>query len=65
MFLVKSKIQLIGWRAFAIHHIKLPDLGEGTKEATVKSILIKEGEKVTEVSSDNQLVSRFSWSVHR
>ena len=44
MFLVRSKIQLFSKRAFAIHHVKLPDLGEGTKEATVKSVLVKEGD---------------------
>jgi hypothetical protein len=50
MFLVRSKIQTWSRRAMAIQHVKLPDLGEGTKEATVKSILVKPGDKVEEVS---------------
>ena len=29
----------------------LPDLGEGTKEATVKQVYVKVGDKVEEVSS--------------
>jgi hypothetical protein len=32
-----------------IVQIKLPDLGEGTKEATIKKWYKKEGEKVEEV----------------
>ena len=31
-------------------NIMLPDLGEGTKEATIKEILVKPGQRVEEVS---------------
>jgi len=33
-----------------ILHVKLSDLGEGTKEATIKKWYKKEGEKIDEVS---------------
>ena len=33
-------------RQFALTQVKLPDLGEGTKEATVKEMFVKVGSKV-------------------
>ena len=37
--------------------VPLPDLGEGTKEATVKEWYVKPGDKVAEVSSILSLIS--------
>lgn len=37
-------------RMFANVNVMLPDLGEGTKEATVKSVYVKVGDTVEEVS---------------
>jgi len=34
---------------FAVQNINLPDLGEGTKEATIKEIYVKVGDTVEEV----------------
>jgi hypothetical protein len=44
--------RLINFNSFAFGRIvslKLPDLGEGTKEATIKQWYKKEGDKVEEV----------------
>ena len=38
-------------RHFAQIAVKLPDLGEGTKEATVKQFYVKVGDEVEEVSA--------------
>lgn len=42
--------RMFAYRQFGhIVKIKLPDLGEGTKEATIKEILVKVGQRVEEV----------------
>jgi len=39
---------MMRWFASKIVRINLPDLGEGTKEATVKEWFVKEGQRITE-----------------
>lgn len=43
--------------------INLPDLGEGTKDATIKEWFVKEGQKIKEVSSCLLLYSDLSLSM--
>lgn len=38
----------ISTRPFALVNVMLPDLGEGTKEATIKDVYVKVGDKVSE-----------------
>ncbi len=48
---LKSLVKFNYFSFAKIVQIKLPDLGEGTKEATVKQWFRKEGENVEEVKS--------------
>jgi len=43
--------------------IKLPDLGEGTKEATVKKWFKNEGEKIDEVEYINRYKINYNYSL--
>jgi hypothetical protein len=46
-------------RNFAIVQVALPDLGEGTKEATIKEWYVQPGSKVQEVSNSNFAIIHF------
>ena len=52
MFMPKTRMQMFG----SLVQVALPDLGEGTKEATVKEWYVKPGERVSEVSTRHNFI---------